>query len=176
MIIRDASPADLPGIFQIYDDEVLHGTATFDTIPKTPDEREEWFNAHPRDRYPVLVLEDEWKIAAWGRLYPWSPRPAYARAAENAVYVHKDHRGRRFGHLMLRELLRRSSANGICTIVAKISDNNAASLKLHESLGFRTLGVMERAGEKFGRIIDVRLMQIHLDQSPGLEMFAAPKA
>jgi phosphinothricin acetyltransferase len=170
VIIRDALPADLPAIFEIYDDEVLRGTATFDTIPKSPDERAEWFDAHPRDRYPVLVLEDEWKVAAWARLYPWSPRPAYARSAENAVYVHKDQRGRRFGHLILRELLARAASVGICVVVAKISDNNAASLKLHESLGFRTIGVMERAGEKFGRILDVRLMQIHLDQAPGIGM------
>ena len=165
-------PADLPAIFEIYDDEVLHATGTFDTITKTPEERTAWFDAPPRDRFPVLVLEDEWKIAAWARLYPWSPRPAYARSAENAVYVHKDQRGRRFGHLILRELLCRASALGICVVVAKISDNNAVSLKLHESLGFRTIGVMERAGEKFGKILDVRLMQVHLDQSPGLEVFS----
>ena len=94
MIIRAASAEDLPGIFAIYDHEVLHGTATFDTHPKSPVERVDWFASDGNGRYPILVAESGGQVVGWARLYAWSPRKAYDRTAENAVYVHREHRGR----------------------------------------------------------------------------------
>src|SRR5262245_18738388 len=90
MKIRPATEADLPGIFAIYDREVLHGTATFDTEPKTGAERLAWLRDDAKGKYPILVAEIDGAIAGWARLYAWSNRCAYAPAAENAVYVHQD--------------------------------------------------------------------------------------
>ena len=162
MIIRDATAEDLPGIFAIYDEQVLHGTATFDTVPKTSGERLEWF-ATAGDRYPVLVAEEAGRILGWSRLYTWSPRRAYDRAAENAVYVHTDARGSGLGRQLLQELIRQAPARGVSVLIARIVEGNPASLRLHESLGFRTIGVMRRVGEKFGRLLDVCLLDLHLD-------------
>src|SRR5262245_17026902 len=99
MHVRDATPRDLGSIFAIYDREVLGGTATFETEPRTPAQRVEWFDAHDRARYPVIVAEEGGQVVGWARLYPWSPRPAYARTAENAVYVEAARRGRGVGAL-----------------------------------------------------------------------------
>ncbi len=164
--IRDARDHDLPAIFEIYDFEVVHGTATFDTQPKAPGERLEWFDASPRDRYRVLVAEEDGGVTGWARLYPWSPRKAYDRTAEDAVYVHRDHRGRGLGRALLAALLEHARRAGLGTIVARIADGNPASLALHASQGFERIGVMRRVGEKLGRILDVHLMQVHLD-APG---------
>ena len=162
--LRDATYDDLAGIFAIYDEEVLHGTATFETVPRTRIERQEWFEAYPRDRYPVIVYEDAGKVLGWGRLQPWSPRPAYARAAEDSVYVAESARGRGVGRAVLEGLLRRARDVGIAVVLARIADGNPASIQLHERVGFKMVGVMRRVGEKRGRVLDVALLDCHLDQ------------
>jgi len=162
-LIRQAGAADLPGIFAIYDHEVLHGTATFDTEPKSPAGRLEWLRDDGNGKYPILVAERDGAIAGWARLYAWSQRCAYARAAENAVYVHPGHRGKGVGHALLAELIRLAPQRGIQVLLARIVEGNPASVALHEALGYQTIGIMRRVGEKFGRVLDVRLMDRHLD-------------
>lgn len=162
MDIRAAVPEDLPGIFAIYDREVLHGTATFETTPKSASERTDWFRAHA-GRYPLIVAAEAGSVLGWAGLWPWSPRPAYARSAENSVYVDSGARGRGLGRTLLDALILRAREAGICVVIARIVEGNPASLRLHESAGFRTIGVMRRVGEKFARVLDVRLMELHLD-------------
>jgi L-amino acid N-acyltransferase len=161
--VRAATEADLPGIFAIYDQEVLHGTATFDTTPKTPAERLAWFRDDGNGRYPILVADAGGRVAGWARLYAWSSRCAYAGAAENGVYVHAEHRGRGVGRALLAELLRLAPERGVRVVIARVVEGNAGSLALHQALGFQTIGIMRRCGEKFGRLLDVRLMDRHLD-------------
>lgn len=163
MNIRAAHQTDLAGIFEIYDEQVLHGTATFDTTPKTEAERLEWFANDGKGRYPLLVAEDNGRIMGWTRLYAWSNRCAYDRAAENAVYIHKDARGKGIGRALLTELIRLAPERGVKLLIARVVEGNAGSRALHEALGFQTIGVMRRVGEKFGRLLDVRLMDRHLD-------------
>lgn len=163
MKIRAATEADLPGIFAIYDEEVLHGTATFDTAPKTPAERLEWFRNDGQGRYPLLVAEDGGVIAGWARLYAWSPRKAYDRTAENAVYVASSHRRRHVSSALMAQLIALARARGIKVLIARIVEGNPGSLALHRRLGYADIGVMREVGEKFGRLLDVRLMDLHLD-------------
>lgn len=169
--IRPATPQDLPGIFAIYDQEVLRGTATFETQPRSPVERLDWLAAHPIERYPILVAQgpdpdgpNQVMIAGWARLYPWSPRPAYARSAENSVYIHQNFRGRGLGRTLLDALIARAREIGVKVIIARIAEGNPASVRLHQSAGFRPIGTMRRVGEKFGRLLDVTLMDLHLDE------------
>ena len=162
--LRPATEADLPGIFAIYDDEVLHGIATCDTEPRTPEQRRQWLAAHDPSEHPVLVVEDEATraIAAWGCLSEWSPRPAYARTCEDTVYVHPDFRGRGLGRLVLGELLRAAEARRRALVIARIVEGNPVSRLLHERAGFETIGVMPGAAEKFGRLLDVRILGLQL--------------
>jgi phosphinothricin acetyltransferase len=167
--IRTAREGDLAGIFEIYHEQVLHGTATFDTEAKSAEAQRAWFAAHARERYPILVAEDDavgGKVVGWARLYPWSDRLAYARSAENSVYVHKDWRGRGVGTQLLAALIEEARRAGICVLLARIAEGNPASIALHESQGFERIGTMRRVGEKFGRILDVEMMQLHLDGPP----------
>lgn len=164
MRIREANAADLDAIFAIYDREVLTGTATFDTEPKSPAERAQWLASHGSPRTPAIVAElPGGVVAGWASLSPWSNRCAYARAAENSVYVHADHRGQGVGGALLDDLIARARRAGLGVILARIVEGNPASVALHESRGFQTIGVMRRVGEKFGRILDVRLMDLHPD-------------
>jgi L-amino acid N-acyltransferase YncA len=159
--LRAATEADLPAIFAIYDEQVLHGTATFDTVPKNDAERLDWFRSG--GRYPIVVAEDASGVVGWGRLYQWSPRPAYDRTAENAVYVRIDARGRGIGRVLLEELLRLAPDVGVLTLIARVVDGNPASLALHEALGYARIGLMQRCGAKHGRVLDVWLLQRVLD-------------
>jgi L-amino acid N-acyltransferase YncA len=163
--VRLAAPADIPGIFEIYDEQVLHGIATFETVVKTPEERQAWLDAHPPQRYPALVAAEQDRVLGWAGLSPWSPRQAYARTAENSVYIHQAQRGNGLGKLLMTELIARALRDTpVRLMVARIAQPSPASVALHESLGFRPVGTLRRCGEKFGRILDVLIMDLHLDQ------------
>ena len=160
MKVRGANPDDLPAISEIYDHEVLHSTATFDTEGMTADERGLWLSSRNESRHPVLVCESEDVIVGWGELKPWSSRKAYDRTAEVSVYVHHQHRRQGVGRLLLSELITHAQGVGIGVLVARISlAEGPASVGLHRSLGFEEVGVMHEVGEKFGRLLDIALLQ-----------------
>ncbi|MCE7975314.1 MAG: N-acetyltransferase family protein [Leptolyngbya sp. PLA1] len=163
MRIRPAQEQDLPGIAAIYDREVLHGIATFMTVPYSSDEWRTWLTAHAGPRHPALVAEEAGTVLGWATLSPWSSRQAYARAAESSVYVAPAAQGRGVGRALMGGLITGATAHGIGVIIARVVDQNAPSVRFHESLGFGTVGVMRRIGEKFGRLLDVRVMDLHLD-------------
>ncbi len=168
LVIRDATADDLEAIFSIYDGEVLHGTSTFDTTPRSPSQRLEWLEEHVGPRRPVIVAVRDGAVVGWASLSAWSDRCAYARAAEDSVYVATGARGAGVGRALLQELIRRARAAGLSVLLARVVEGNPGSLRLHESVGFGTIGVMHRVGEKFGRILDVSLLELHLDSaSPG---------
>lgn len=164
LVIRPAEPDDLEGIFAIYDEHVLRGISTFETIPKTTKEREEWYTGHRPDHYPLVVAVDDGGVIGWAGLSGWSARQAYARTAENSVYVRTDRQGRGLGRLLLHDLIERADRDTpVRVIVARIVQPNPASVRLHKAEGFAPIGLMRRCGEKFGTLLDVLLMDRHSD-------------
>lgn len=163
MDIRQAQEQDLPGIAAIYDREVLHGIATFMTVPFSSDEWRAWLAAHSGPRHPALVAVEGGAVLGWASLSPWSPRQAYDRSAESSVYVAPDTQGGGVGGALMKRLIAGARAQGIAVIIARVVDQNGASVRFHERLGFGTVGVMRRIGEKFGRLLDVRVMDLHVD-------------
>jgi L-amino acid N-acyltransferase len=161
--VRDAVLGDLPAIFEIYNEQVLHGTATFDTEPREAGRDHGWLTDRDFARHPVLVAEADAAVVGWASLSPWSDRGAYARTAEGSVYVHVERRGVGIGKLLLSTLIERARAAGLRVIVARIAEANPASVRLFESSGFGHIGTQRRCGEKFGRVLDVELMDLHLD-------------
>jgi len=161
--LRSASPADLPAIVDIYNHEVLHGVATFDTVPWTVESRGPWLASHDPSRHPILIAEEDGTVIGWACLSPWSDRCAYARAAEVSVYVHPEHRGRGVGRALLAELVARARQASLGVLLARIEASGEASLALHRAIGFQHIGTMRRVGEKFGRLLDVELLELHVD-------------
>lgn len=160
-IIRPATEADVPVILEIYNEAVLHTTATFDIEPQTLDERLRWFREtkHP---HCVIIAEEEGEVAGWGCLRGYRPKAAYRFTAENSVYVHEDHRGRGLGALLLAELVERAKAGGFHSVMAGISEGNPASEALHRRFGFTEAGRDRGVGYKFERWLDVVWMQLML--------------
>ncbi len=156
--IRKATSKDIKGITDIYNEAILNTTATFDTQPKTMKEQTEWFNSH-QSRYPVLVAEQDRAIVGWASLSKWSDRCAYSDTAETSIYIKKEDRGKRIGTELLRALILEGSNMGLHTILARIGEGNEASLRLFKAAGFDNVGVMREVGRKFGKLLDVNLLQ-----------------
>jgi len=156
--VRPATPSDCPEIARIYNDVILNTTATFDTEPKSLEDRREWFAAHGPDR-PVLVAVEGGEAVGWAAASDWSDRPAYSPTAEVAVYVDAAHRGKGVGSRLLAELIEAARAAGVHVLLAQIVEGNEVSVGLHERQGFSRVGVLKEVGCKFGRRLDVLVMQ-----------------
>ncbi len=156
--VRAAGDGDLPAIADIYNDAVLNSTATFDTEPATPAEFKQWLRdrSHP---YAVLVAEGGGEVVGWAALRAFASKPAYRFTAENTVYVRADMRGKGVGKALLGRLLEAAAENGFRTVIARIAAPNPASVRLHRRFGFRRVGVEREVGRKFGRWLDVVVMQ-----------------
>jgi L-amino acid N-acyltransferase YncA len=156
--IRSTELKDIPAITEIYNDAILNTTATFDTETKTIDDRTQWFLNHG-EKYPVLSAEKDGKVIGWASLTKWSDRCAYEKTAEVSVYLHKDFRGKGIGKQLLEQLILHGEKAGLHYLLARISEGNEASIHLHELFGFEHIGVMKEVGFKFGRFLNVHLMQ-----------------
>lgn len=156
--LRDAKLEDLPQITEIYNEAILKTVATFDTTPKSVEEQEKWFKHHGT-KNPIIVAEENGVILGWASLSEWSDRCAYSDAAEVSLYVKEIHQGKGIGRRLLEQLVKEGKQAGLHTIVARIAEGNAISVHLHESLGFEHIGIMKEVGRKFGRLLDVYMMQ-----------------
>ncbi|HUU96109.1 MAG TPA: GNAT family N-acetyltransferase [Phycisphaerae bacterium] len=157
-LIRDARPADLDPINDIYNHYVLHSTATFHERPLTADERLAWWREHA-ERYPVLVLGEGERLLGWACLSPYVGRCGYRFTVEDSVYLRPEACGRGLGRVLLSALLERGRAAGFHSVVAFVVADQPPSLRLHERLGFQRSGRLAEVGHKFGRWLDVVLMQ-----------------
>ncbi len=154
--IRPATVADLPGILEIYNDAVLHTTATYDYEPRTLEQRAAWFEERTREGYPVFVaVDDAGRVVGWSALNPYHARIGYRFTAENSVYVAADMRGKGIGKLLLPPLIAGAQAKGLHAIIAAIDAENAASIRLHAAFGFEKVGHFKQTGFKFNRWLDV---------------------
>ena len=156
--IKHASLCDLPPMTEIYNEAVLTTAATFDTEPKSVVERQAWFEEHT-SRYPVLVAELDNVIVAWASVSRWSPKLAYDGTIEISLYVGSRYRGKGIGKQLMAAILAEGQQNGFHTVLARITEGNQISVRLHEAFEFELVGVMREVGYKFNRWLDVYLMQ-----------------
>ncbi len=163
--VRAAVESDVAAIRDIYNYEILHGTATFDVEPKTLEDRLQWLREtqHP---HCVVVAEESGSVAGWGCLRPFRAKAAYRFTAENSVYIHHDRRGNGIGGLILARLVQDGRANGFHSIMAGIAEGNEASVRLHRRFGFVDVGTEREVGYKFERWLDVTWMQLMLADLP----------
>lgn len=156
---------DLPRIFAIYNAEVLGGYSTFDIDPREVGRDDAWLTGRT-PYHPVTVAVDGEEVVGWGSIGPWSPRGAYRRTGEVSVYVDRERRGEGIGARLMNDLVERARRiDEISVLLARIARPNPASVAIHERAGFRSFGVQRRCGEKLGRILDVELFDLHLDEA-----------
>ena len=167
MEIRAARSSDLTEMQAIYAHHVLHGTGTFEELPPSVDEMSRRLEKGVQGGYCWLVAADETGILGFAYYGPFRERAAYRRTVEDSIYVREDVRGQGVGKALVAELIERASQAGYRQMLALIGDSdNVASIGMHASLGFARTGVLRSAGEKFGRVLDVVIMQRRLGDEP----------
>jgi len=160
--IRRAKAGDIEAITAIYNEAILTTTATFDTEPKTLAERMTWFNGHD-ERHPILVAVVEGNVVGWASLTKWSDRPAYDGTAETSFYVHSKYRGRGIGRALKNAVIEEARKLHFHTLIARVADGSSESMHLNEEAGFVLVGTMKEVGRKFGKLLDVHILQKMLD-------------
>ena len=163
MLIRPATPADIPAITAIYRQYVLTGTATFEIDAPDAAEMARRHADITSKGFAYLVAELEGVIAGYAYANTFRPRVAYRFTVENSVYLSPDCVGRGIGRALLEALIEQCTAAGLRQMIAVIGDSaNHASIGLHKALGFADNGVQRAVGLKFGRWLDTVTMQLSL--------------
>ena len=156
--VRLAGRRDAEAIRSIYNPEVTGSTVTFDLVPRTLADQEAWLAEH-RGVHPAVVAELGGEVIGFGSLAPYRSRPAYSTTVEDSVYVRRDARGTGCGRAILLELLRLGTDHGFHAVIARIVGGHEASIGLHAACGFEQIGTEREVGRKFGRWLDVVVMQ-----------------
>jgi L-amino acid N-acyltransferase YncA len=170
LMIRPSAEADMPAITRIYGHAVQHGTGTFEL--DVPDEAS---MAQRRadvlgKGLPWLVAERNGAVLGYAYANHFRPRRAYRFCLEDSIYLDESARGQGVGRLLLAELMAQCEARGARQMLAVIGDSaNAGSIGVHRACGFEDVGVFKAAGWKFGRWLDVVLMQKSLGEGDRTE-------
>ncbi len=158
--IRPCTANDLPAVTAIYAFNVENGTGTFELEAPNVAEMARRREDVVSKGLPWLVAERGAQVLGYAYANHFRPRLAYRFCVEDSVYLDSEAIGLGLGRLLLAELLARCEAAGARQMLAVIGDStNAASVGMHWALGFEHVGLMKAAGWKFGRWLDVVVMQ-----------------
>ncbi len=162
MLIRQAVDADLDAVLAIHNDAILHSTAlwTDETVERL--DREDWLASRTSAGDAVLVAIEDGQLAGYAAYAPWRAKFGYRHTVEDSVYVAAPFQGRGIGRSLLVELIEHARGAGHHVMLADIESGNAASIRLHESLGFVEAGRLREIGTKFERWLDLTILQLDL--------------
>jgi L-amino acid N-acyltransferase len=157
--VRLATVADAEVVQAIYNYEVMHTTATFDLVPRSLADQEAWLAARS-GAFAAVVAEDlDGRVLGFASLSPYKERAAYRTTVEDSVYVDRSAHGRGIGRLLLSHVVDIADAHGFHSVMARIEATGTASRRLHTACGFELVGIEREIGRKFGRWLDVAVMQ-----------------
>ena len=160
--VRNAVHEDAAAIQAIYAHHVQHGTASFDTVPRTLIETQERIATINSRGWPFLVAEVSNEVLGYAYLTQFRERAAYASTCENSIYVSAEKRGSGIGRVLLTELVKQAENFGFRQMIAVIGGGEPASIAVHTGLGFVHAGRMKSVGHKKGKWLDTVYMQLSL--------------
>ena len=170
LTVRLARLEDCEAIRAIYNVEVETSTVTMDLRGRTAEEQRRWLSARS-GAHAVVVASmvepsaagtDGERVTGFASLSPWRNRPGYSTSVEDSVYVDRAWQGLGVGRLLLGELLTVAGAHGFHAVFARVASGHAASFALHRSFGFELVGTERQVARKFGRWIDIDVLQLLL--------------
>jgi L-amino acid N-acyltransferase len=151
-------------ILAIFNEAIANSTALYDYKPRAAETMGPWFAAKRANGFPVIGAEDDsgklLGFASYGTFRNW---PAYKYTVEHSIYIEASHRGAGLGRMLLEALIASAREHDVHTMVGAIDLQNAASIALHERLGFERAGVVRQAAFKFGRWLDLAFLQLILE-------------
>jgi len=159
MRTRLATDEDAEALRTIYNREVVGTTVTFDMVPRTLADQLRWLAEHSGAHPALVAVDEDDRVAGFGSLSPYRSRPAYATTVEDSVYVEESFRSRGVGRLLLANLVEVAGIHGFHAVMARIVGSHEVSIALHRSCGFELVGIEREVGRKFGRWLDVAVMQ-----------------
>ena len=162
--IRHAVESDAEAICAIYNWEVEHETSTFDIVPRSLESQRAWITARSGAFAAIVAVDELDQVVRFGALSEYRDRAAYSTTVENSVYVRRDLGRRGIGRLLLTSLLDHATASGFHAVMARIEASGTASRELHAACGFQLVGVEREIGRKFGKWLDVAIMQCLLHE------------
>ena len=163
-LVRCTHERHATAILDIFNEAILTSTALYDYRPRAPESMAPWFETKRKGNFPVIGIESQdGTLLAFGSYGSFRAWPAYKYTVEHSVYVHRDHRGKGLGRVIMQALIQAARERDVHAMVGAIDASNTASLALHESLGFQRVGTMPQVGFKFGRWLDLALVQLLLD-------------
>lgn len=167
--IRPSQDSDLAAITSIYRHHVLHATGTFETDPPSEtDMATRRADVLSRGLPYLVAVDEEGQVLGFAYANWFKPRPAYRFSAEDSIYVNDAARGQGVGRLLLDALSRDCEAVGVRKLLAVIGDSaNAGSIGVHRAAGFTPAGTLRSMGWKFGRWLDIVLMEKTLGDGDG---------
>ncbi len=161
-MIRNVRKEDITAIAAIYNGYIADTCITFETEPVSAEEMGKRIQSFTEKGYPCLVCEENGKVAGYCYAHAWKEKQAYSHTAETTVYLHPDSKGRGMGRQLMTALVDSCRQKGLHVLIACITVPNEASVRLHESLGFRQVSRFNEVGQKFGRWLDVYDFQLTL--------------
>jgi len=165
MIIRPALPADAPAIAAIYNHYILTTTISFEETPIDGAEIAQRMANVFAAGLPYVVAEEDGTLSGYAYATAWRARPAYRTSVETTVYLRTGTHARGVGTLLYRALLDQLRRDGYHMAIGGIAQPNAASVRLHEKLGFEKVAHFSEVGCKFGRWVDVGYWELKLSNA-----------
>lgn len=161
---RLANEDDLLQIQDLTNWAIQHTTANLDLEPISSADILNWWTHHGNE-YPVWIVETNGEFAGWASLSPFSPKKGYKRMVENSIYIHPDYHQNGFGSKCLDMIILEAKKLGYKQIIAKITAENATSIRMHHNKGFVETGRLIEAACKFSKILDVVILQKKLGEA-----------
>jgi phosphinothricin acetyltransferase len=182
VVIRPSRDADVDAMLAIYRWHIRRGIeqGVDDNTPQPDDLRDRRKNLR-NQRFPHLVATRNGEVIGYAYVVLFRKRPAYRYAVKHSIYLHHEHVGRGIGRLLLGELIGACAAAGFRQMIGYIDGDNAASLALHEKLGFARVGLLPGVAYRYGRWADSVMVQRSLGPGatappPGRPSGATPTA
>ena len=159
LMIREATSDDAEAIRLIYNHEVENETSTMDLVPRTLETQREWIAARSGAFCAVVAVDSSGTVLGFGALSEYKDRSGYRSTVENSVYVRRDVARCGIGKQILSHLLETATVSGFHSVIARIEAQSLASRGLHSSCGFELVGIEKQVARKFGKWLDIAVMQ-----------------
>jgi L-amino acid N-acyltransferase YncA len=164
IVTRLATIDDAPAIRAIYNHEVENHTTTLDIVPRSLEDQRTWITQRSGAFSAVVAMLKATpdSVVGFASMSPYRERAAYSTTVENSVYVARDHAGLGVGRSLMDGLIDTARGSGFHSMIARIEADGDASRSLHRTCGFELVGVERQVGRKFGRWLDMAVMQLML--------------
>lgn len=159
LLIRVATSDDAEAIRLIYNHEVENETSTMDLVSRTIEVQRDWIAARSGAFCAIVAANESGMVLGFGALSEYKDRSGYRSTVENSVYVRRDVARRGIGKQLLNHLIETATISGFHSIIARIEAQGMASRGLHESCGFELVGIEKQVARKFGKWLDIAVMQ-----------------